>query len=65
MMKIAQAWYDDPDGTYTKTIEGLESAFKSGVISGYECGQARGVADRCRDQAKAENAKREDGVQDR
>ena len=44
---MAGEWYDDPQGTYEWTIDNLERCFRDGVITGAECGMARGVAEDC------------------
>lgn len=55
--KMAQAWYDDPEGTYERRTEELMDLFRRGVISGSECGMGRGVAEKCRAEALAARSK--------
>lgn len=59
MRKLARVWYDNPDAQYANAINNGDEAYGRGMIDAAEFAVVRAEAAACRDQAKAENTKRD------
>lgn len=51
-VKLAKAWYDNPDREYAECIENAMESFRSGKLSGSDVAVIRAEAERCRDYVK-------------